>query len=463
MDTKDTIAAISTAMGNAGIGIIKISGPVAIKSTLSIFRKKNGLTFPENKIISHKMIHGWIINPKNDQIIDEVLWVCMKSPNSYTGENVAEIHTHGSHIVLESILELIVSIPDIRLAKPGEFTRRAYMNGRIDLTHAEAVMDVINAQTQKTLSLTTSHFSGHLKKIINSMRDDIFQCLANIEAIIDFSEDLEDEPLSLNIKANLSKIIDQINHYIESFYQTAIYRDGVSIVIVGRPNVGKSSLLNCLLGRDRAIVSEKPGTTRDIIDGQLNISNIWISIYDTAGIHISQDNIEQQGISKAKSLIKQAHLVLFIIEAGKDMTPDDFKVYEEICNQPFIVCANKIDCVSKNAKISNLPDNCPQPVYISALHHKGIDSLKKSISNEIISQKDNISAPSFMINLRQKKCLETAKNYLEQALSANNRDMPLDCTVIDIRLAMDSLGEITGEIHNEHMLDQIFSKFCIGK
>ncbi|KPA18295.1 tRNA modification GTPase TrmE, partial [Candidatus Magnetomorum sp. HK-1] len=462
MDARDTIAAISTAMGNAGIGIIKISGPMAIKTSLSFFRQKGGSVFPEKKIISHKMIHGWIVNPQNDEIIDEVLWVCMKSPNSYTGEDVAEIHTHGNHIVLQSILELIVNTANIRLAKPGEFTRRAYMNGRIDLTHAEAVMDVISAQTQKTLSLTSSHFSGYLKQTIDSMKNEILQCLANIEAIIDFPEDMEDEPLNLNVQTSLSKLIDRLNHYIANYYQTSIYRDGVTLVIVGRPNVGKSSLLNCLLGKDRAIVSEQPGTTRDTIDGQLTISNIWVSIFDTAGIHVSNDNIEQQGISKAKSLIKEAHLILFVVEAGKDMTSDDLKVYQEICHQPFIICANKIDCVPENTKISNLPEKSPSPLYISALHHKGIVALKQSITDAITIQKDDIPAPTFMINLRQKKCLETAKDYLEQSLSACLNNMPLDCVVIDIRLAMDALGEITGEIHNEQMLDQIFSTFCIG-
>jgi len=457
----ETIAAISTATGSAGIGIIKISGPEAISSTLSFFRQKNGQFLPEHDIVSHKMVYGWIINPEQGNMLDEVLWVCMKSPHSYTGEDVAEIHTHGSHVVLHSILELLLKLPNVRLANPGEFTRRAYMNGRIDLTHAEAVMDLISAQSQKTLTLTTAHLTGQLKEKIQLMRQQILDCLAIIEANIDFPDDMAEDQDDQDVQKSLKSIISKINQYINDYYQTAIYRDGAKVVIVGKPNVGKSSLLNCLLGRDRAIVSNEPGTTRDIIDGQLSIANVPVTLFDTAGIHISFDNIEQQGILRAKSLIKQANLILFVVEAGKAFTQDDWQVYNEIQNEPFILCANKVDC-SDRKTINNVPDKCPVPIYISALHRIGIDQLKHDISEKISCQNDELPSPEFMINLRQKNCLETAKNYIEQALSASF-NLPLECSVIDIRLALEALGDIIGIVHNEQLLDQIFSSFCIGK
>ncbi|MBF0449255.1 MAG: tRNA uridine-5-carboxymethylaminomethyl(34) synthesis GTPase MnmE [Candidatus Magnetomorum sp.] len=460
--STDTIAAISTAMGSAGIGIIKVSGPLAINSTLSLFRQKNYTVLPEKKIISHKMIHGWMLDPDHDTMIDEVLWVCMKKPHSYTGEDVAEIHTHGSHVVLQSILEQILNTPNVRLAKPGEFTRRAYMNGRIDLTHAEAVMDVISAQTQQTLTLTSAHLTGQLKKTIESMRDQMIQWLATIEASIDFPDDMSDEQDPSDIQASLTSLIDQINHYIADYHQTAIYRDGAKVVIVGRPNVGKSSLLNCLLAKDRAIVSNQPGTTRDVIDGQVNIANVPMTLFDTAGIHISFDNIEQQGISRAKALIQQAHLILLVIEAGKELTQNDFQIYDEIGNGKMIVCANKIDQVQHQNTI-HLPEHWPQPINISAKYHMGIDQLKQTIATMVTGNKDNMPSPEFMINLRQKNCLETSKECLEQALSACVNNMPLDCATIDISLALDALGEMIGVVHNEQMLDQIFSSFCIGK
>jgi tRNA modification GTPase len=457
----ETIAAISTATGSAGIGIIKVSGPSAIQSTLTFFRTKQGSTLSIKSIVSHKMVYGWMINAEQDSIIDEVLWVCMKGPHSYTGEDVAEIHTHGSQIVLQSILEQLIQLPIVRLAKPGEFTRRAFMNGRIDLTHAEAVMDLISAQSQKMMTLTSAHLTGHLKKNIDSMREQIVQCLSIIEAHIDFPDDMFEEQDNLHIQTTLKALIKQIDQYLFDYQSTALYRDGAKVVIVGRPNVGKSSLLNRLLNRDRAIVSNQPGTTRDIIDGYISLANVPVTLFDTAGIHISYDNIEQQGISRAKSLIKQANLILFVIEAGKELTADDWQIYHEISKYPFLMCANKMDCV-EHKTINHLPDKVSEPLFISALHRLGIDQLKQVMTETIMVQHDEMPSPEFVVNLRQKNCLKTAKNCLKQALSASQH-MPLDCVVIDIRQAMDALGEIIGAVHNEQMLDHIFSSFCIGK
>jgi tRNA modification GTPase len=459
MIVSDTIAAISTASGQAGIGIIKISGPLAIKGSLLFFRKKNNTPILSNLIISHKMIHGWIVDPDNQTIIDEVLWVCMKKPYSYTGEDVAEIHTHGSHVVLQRILHHIVSVPDIRLAESGEFTRRAFLNGRMDLTHAEALKDIISAKTQKTLQLTSMHLSGQFHVLISSIRDNILKLMTRIEAVIDFPDDILDEP---PVHISLMPQINQIDQLIENYDQTAIYRDGFHVVIAGRPNVGKSSLLNCLLTKDRAIVSQQPGTTRDIIDAQMNIENIPITLYDTAGIHQTQDMIEQQGIERAKALIDKANLVVFIVEADSDLSPDDFFVYQFIEKCKWLLCVNKIDRVKK-IQIGNLPLQWPEPICISARHDMGIPSLKKAIVNHIIQNNSGASDPEYMINLRQKKCLEKARDALMQAQTAYDDNLPIDCVVIDIRLAIDALGEITGIIYHEHVLDEIFSSFCIGK
>jgi len=456
---SDTIAAISTAPGQAGIGIIKISGPMAINGSLLFFRKQNKIPIHLNTIVSHKMIHGWIIDQDNQRIIDEVLWVCMKQPYSYTGEDVAEIHTHGSHIVLQKVLDNIVSVPEIRLAEPGEFTRRACLNGRMDLTHAEALKDIISAQTQKTLQLTSSHLNGHFRNLISSIRDTILKIMTQLEAVIDFPDDMQDEsPVYLSLMPQ----IHQIEQLIASYDQTAIYRDNVRVVIAGRPNVGKSSLLNCLLTKDRAIVSQQPGTTRDVIDAQMNIENIPITFYDTAGIHQTLDTIEQQGIERARELIAKANLVLFIVEADNNLSSDDFFVYQYIENRKYLLCVNKIDRVNK-IQIDNLPLQWPEPICISARHDMGIESLKKAIVNQITQKDSGASDPEFMINLRQKKCLEKARDALMQAQTAYIDSMPIDCVLIDIRLALDALGDITGVVYHEHVLDEIFSTFCIGK
>ena len=459
MIVSDTIAAISTSIGKAGIGIIKISGPMAIKASLYFFRKKNKTTLNPENVVSHKMIHGWVVNQDNETIIDEVLWVCMKKPCSYTGEDVAEIHTHGSHVVLQTILEIILSVPDIRLAQPGEFTRRACLNGRMDLTHAEALKEIISAQTPKALHFTSAHLSGQFRTQISSLSDNIFQYLTWIEANIDFPDEMSDEePMALSLMPQ----IDQIDRLIASYDQTAIYRDGLRVVIVGCPNVGKSSLLNCLLTKDRAIVSQQPGTTRDVIDAHINIDNIPITLYDTAGIHQTSDTIEQQGIARAKALIAQADLILFIVEADRSLSSDDFYVHQIIKECKWLLCANKIDRV-KNILIDNLPSQWPDPICISARHDIGMDSLKKAIVNHTIQQDSDAPDPEYMINFRQKKCLEKAKDALMQAQTAYNDNLPVDCVVIDIRLALDALGEITGDVYHEHVLDDIFSTFCIGK
>jgi tRNA modification GTPase len=459
MIVSDTIAAIATSMGKAGIGIIKISGPLAIKASLGFFRKKNKTPLNPENVVSHKMIHGWILHQNSEKIIDEVLWVCMKKPYSYTGEDVAEIHTHGSHVVLETILENIVSLPDIRLAKPGEFTQRACLNGRMDLTHAEALKEIISAQTPKALPLTSAHLSGQFRAQITRLQDTIFKCLSAIEATIDFPDEMfDEEPVSVFLMPQ----INQIDQLIASYDQTAIYRDGIRVVIVGCPNVGKSSLLNCLLTKDRAIVSRQPGTTRDIIDARMNIDNIPITIYDTAGIHQTDDTIEQQGITRAKDLIEQADLIMFLVEADRDLISDDFYVYQMIKDFQWVLCANKIDRV-KSIQINNLPAQWPDPICISARHDIGMASLKKAIKDYITQKNSGVPDPEFMINLRQKKCLEKAREALIQAQTALNENLPVDCAVIDIRLAIDALGEITDAVCHEHVLDDIFSTFCIGK
>ncbi|ETR72784.1 MAG: tRNA modification GTPase MnmE [Candidatus Magnetoglobus multicellularis str. Araruama] len=406
------------------------------------------------------MIHGWVVAPDTRKIIDEVLWVCMKKPHSYTGEDVAEIHTHGSYVVLQLILDHLLTVPEIRLATPGEFTRRACLNGRMDLTHAEAIKDIISAQTPKALQMTSAHLDGRFHNLITQLRKNILNTFTRIEASIDFPEDLgDDAPFEIQLKPD----IDDINQLIASYDQTVIYREGVRVVIVGRPNVGKSSLLNCLLAKDRAIVSQMPGTTRDSIDAKITIENIPITIYDTAGIHETDDTIEQQGIHRAKTLIEQAQLVLFLVESDKNLLSDDFYVYQAIKDQTWLLCANKIDRVKDKIQIQNIPETWPPPISISARHDIGIDRLKKAIVNSLIIQCSGVHDSEFMINLRQKKCLVLAKNYLEQARTACIENMPLDCVAIDIRLALDALGEITGAVYHEQILDEIFSSFCIGK
>lgn len=459
MTTEDTIAAIATPPGIGGIGIIKISGPKACTVPPQIFRPSK----PVSQLRSHRLYHGFIINPESGRPLDEVLLVIMRAPHTYTREDIVEIQTHSSMAALNAIMELVLK-QGIRPAEPGEFTQRAFLNDRIDLTQAEAVIDLIISKTEKGLRLAAQQLKGELFEFVQKIRKALIEILARIEALIDFPEDMEEEGDTADIEAALTEfVISPLKILLKNYETGNLYREGIDIIIIGRPNVGKSSLLNRLLKRERAIVTPIPGTTRDIIEEGLTIKGIPIKIIDTAGLRQTNDSVESMGVRFTKKRLDTADLVLFMIDTSESLTSEDFGIFNEIKGRKKIIVANKIDLppASTLKKISqHFPGECI--VEISAKFNTGIARLLEAVYKEIIGSKEMIS-PSIAPNLRHKRAIERALSSSEAAMKLiNEKDSPALIT-IEIQEGLDALGEITGETTNEDILDEIFSRFCIGK
>ncbi len=472
-----TIAAIATPPGTGGIGIIKISGPEALKIAGAIFRSRAArenrkqldlfsagsfyAAHGSGSLLSHHLYHGWIADDADNRIIDEVLLTLMFAPHSYTREHVAEIQAHSGPAVLRSILELVLKKGAV-LAEPGEFTKRAYLNGRIDLTQAEAVMDIIAAKTEKSLEIASAQISGGMKKHIETLREDLLGILTETEAAIDFPEDAGESVNADKISEILqNRVIKQLNDLLSQYENARFLREGLAVMIAGKPNVGKSSLMNCLLQKDRAIVTPVPGTTRDIIEETLNIRGIPVILSDTAGLHESCDPVEILGIEKTRKSIAAADLILFMVDSSEPLTAADDAVYESIRHKKLILLANKSDLRPDNFK-PDIPDswNKIPLVNISALYEKGLDNLKDLIAEA----GGGIHAESRLIpNLRQKRALERSLEAVSAAADAVRSSMPFELVNIDLQEAMDALGEIIGITVRPDMLDQIFSRFCIGK
>ena len=470
MDTS-TIAAIATPAGSGGIGIIKISGPRAVPVVSSLFRQspvQEDLSASKQSspadLRSWRLYYGYIHDPESGRIFDEVLISIMRAPHSYTREDVVEIQAHSGPFVLRSILQLLLKY-DIHLAAPGEFTRRAFINGRIDLTQAEAVIDIINARSEAAIDMAIAQMSGGLKTLIENLHNTILEILSHIEAIIDFPEAGEDEididiltqRLSDTILIPLDNLIDQ--HAADNFL-----RDGLRVVIVGGPNVGKSSLMNRLLKKDRAIVSDQPGTTRDFIEASIIEKGIPVVLADTAGFRTDADPVERLGIEHARRYIETADIVLCTLDAGREIRPDDLSLFDELSDKRRIIVVNKSDLPAECKRFS-LPEQWTAlPVVMtSALYEQGIESLKGKIV-EMAAQASASAAGSDRIvpNLRHKQLLENGR---ASVLAAINR---LSCAcfelaAIDLREALDATGEILGDNIRPDILDIIFNRYCIGK
>jgi len=471
MDT-DTIAAVATPVGSGGIGIIKISGKDALKIAESIFQKSaagaeaSQVTGspPFTALQSHRLYHGHIVDTEKERVLDEVLLAVMLAPRTYTRENVVEINTHAGHIVLALILELVLK-RGARLAEPGEFTKRAYLNGRIDLTQAEAVIDIINSKTGKSLEIAASQIRGDLKKSIESVRRVLFDFLTEAEAAIDFPEDVDD---IINTEAVVGAIEDKVvaplKKLILQYENAHVFRDGLKMAVIGKPNVGKSSLLNRLIQNDRAIVTSIPGTTRDLIEETLNIHGIPVIIADTAGLHETDDPVEVIGIQKTKEYIRGSDLVLFMIDAGEALTVEDYNIYETIENKRLILVINKIDLVGDGFE-PKLPQTWKQApdIKISALYGTGLKELKALIAKVSIGEYRIDAGNTIIPNLRHKIALERGLQLAVAATEEIGNQTPFELIAIDIREALDALGEIIGLTTREDVVDQIFSRFCIGK
>ncbi|WP_459479757.1 tRNA uridine-5-carboxymethylaminomethyl(34) synthesis GTPase MnmE [Clostridium saccharoperbutylacetonicum] len=460
MKEFDTICAIATPIGEGGVAIIRISGEKALEIASEIFAPKNDYDIKNMK--TYTMKYGNIVNFKTREIIDEVILTYMKAPRSYTGENVVEINCHGGIVSTNSVLDQAIQA-GARLSEPGEFTKRAFLNGRIDLSQAEAVMDIITAKTELAMKSAMLQSNGALSKEIVELRKNLLNTLALIEYAVDFTEDDEDivdDNLIMQIKNGIDKTIVKIKNLLASADEGKIIREGLSIVIVGKPNVGKSSLLNALLKENRAIVTDVPGTTRDIIEEYLNVDGIPIRIIDTAGIRDTEDIVEKIGVERSKEKIEEADLVILMIDVSREIDIEDKIIIEKIKNRKHIVLANKIDL---DRKISEENINeLNNIINISAKSGIGIDDLKKKIKNLFFN--GEIKSESLLIsNTRHKQALYKSLENCDMALNKVNADEYLDLISIYITAAMKALGEITGDELEEDLLNKIFSEFCVGK
>lgn len=460
-----TIAAIATPLGSGGIGIIKISGSKAITIAQKIFRSKD-ITQQDDTSKSRYLNYGYIIDPNSKKIIDEVLMVYMKEPFSYTREDVVEIQSHGSIFILRIIYSIILE-QGANAAAPGEFTKRAFLNGRIDLTQAEAVIDLINAKTTHAVQSAAARMSGKFKKSINGMISILLQHLSEIEVELDFPEDVENLISYQKMKDNIETEIHQpIQKMIDKYINESHLKDGIKIVIAGSPNVGKSSLMNTLLSRNRVIVSDIPGTTRDIIEEGLNINGLPIRLSDTAGIHITTDTVEKIGIQKTMESIDKSDLILLVLDAVR--MPDGetfFKEKEFLLHKKVIIVINKIDLVGKKNMRVALPKkwSCLPLKMISALNNIGIDELKNAISDLFQNAHATELDETIMPNFRQNELLKKCNGLIEHILKELESNSPCETLAIDISESITILNEIIGKSEKVDILDTIFSQFCIGK
>lgn len=455
-----TIAAIATAPGEAGIGIIRISGIEAIEILKKVFKPKKRVDI--EAMPSRMVIYGHAIDSSGD-VMDEVLAIIMRKPYSYTTEDVVELHCHGGIVSVRRIMqEVLKNGADI--AEPGEFTKRAFLNGRIDLAQAEAVIDVITSKTEAGLNAAVNQLEGELSKEVRTVMDKLLAMMAHIEASIDFPEHDVEEITIENISKMLLEAKASIEALSESFEEGKLVRDGLNTAIIGRPNVGKSSLLNILLKENRAIVTEVPGTTRDIIEEYLNIGGVLIRLIDTAGIRETVDIVERIGVERTKGAIHNADLVLLVLDASSELQQEDLEIIELLRDKKVIVAMNKIDLgnVHNEKQLTGLFGG-ENIVEMSVKNNLGIERLEDRIKGLVFQGKLSINRNSMVTNIRHKNLLDKALSNVERALSSIEGDIPVDIVSVDIREAWSCLGAITGDTVEEDLVKEIFSKFCIGK
>ena len=452
----DTIAAISTPRGEGGIGIIRISGDKSFEILERIFNTKN----PNRDLGFYKFNYGFIHD--NGKIVDEVMAVRMKAPKTYTCENVVEINCHGGHLISEKVLELVLK-NGARHAEQGEFTKRAFMNGRIDLSQAEAVMDIIHGKTEKSISLSLEQLRGDLRDKIASFKKALLDVTAHVNVVLDYPEEGIDDPLPSNLRENLENVYAEADRLISSYDKGKKIKEGIKTVIAGKPNVGKSTLLNSLLKEERAIVTHIPGTTRDVIEEIINIKGIPLVLTDTAGIRKTEDIVENIGVEKSKKFIENADLVLLVLDASRELETEDREVIEEIQNhnKKTIVLLNKIDL---ERKIELEEFNLENILEISAKDNIGIEDMEERIYSYIVEENVEDSSEKLIItNIRHKTALEKTKDAIRNIFETIDAGMPMDLISVDLKEALDSLSEITGEISSEDILDHVFGNFCVGK
>ncbi|MEK4848941.1 tRNA uridine-5-carboxymethylaminomethyl(34) synthesis GTPase MnmE [Paenibacillus sp. FSL H7-0756] len=456
---SDTIAAVSTALGEGGIAIIRVSGPQAIPQVAPLFKSR--IPLPEAE--SHTVHYGHIISPQDGEQLEEVLVTVMKGPRSFTTEDVVEISAHGGVISVRRVMDLLLQ-QDIRLAEPGEFTKRAFLGGRIDLSQAEAVIDLIRSKSDRAFSVALKQVSGSLSARIHELRHTLIETLAHIEVNIDYPEHDVESLTADFIKDKSQEVMQGIDKLLRTANEGKILREGITTAIVGRPNVGKSSLLNALARDNKAIVTDIPGTTRDVIEEYVTINNIPLKLLDTAGIRETMDVVERIGVERSKAAFSDADLILLVLNANEELHEDELALMEQIHGRQALVIMNKMDLPSRldTGKLSSFFDEA-SIVPMSVLQEEGLDTLEEAISALFFGGKLESGDLTYVSNVRHIALLKKAYKSLQDAYEAAEMLIPIDMIQIDVRLAWEQLGEIIGDTAADSLLDQIFSQFCLGK
>ena len=456
----DTIAAISTAVGEAGIGIVRMSGGESISIGKEVFRAGNNEKVKE--IDNKRLTYGHIVDGEGG-IVDEVLIAFMEEPKTYTRENMVEIYCHGGIISVRKVLELLIKT-GARIAERGEFTKRAFLNGRLDLSQAEAVIDIIRSKTGESFEVSMDQLEGNLSKEVSRMREKLLEMIAHVEVSIDFPDEDVEELTYENLKEDAVELESNINKLLSTANRGKILRDGISTVILGKPNVGKSSLLNAILKENRAIVTDIPGTTRDIIEEFVNIDGIPLKIIDTAGIRDTEDTVEKIGVDRAKDSIEKSDLIIGVFDVSEEFTEEDRNIIELLKDKKSIVLLNKIDISTENKKVFLKElEGIDHIIETSIIENVGVSTLEEDIKDLFYQGDLNIESDTVVTNIRHQSQLEKARDNIKSAIVDMEMDIPLDCIEIDLRNAWEDLGEISGDTIGEDILDKIFEDFCIGK
>lgn len=457
----DDIAAISTPIGSGGIGIVRISGSGSVGIADKIFVSADGRKLCDKK--SHTITYGHIVNPKTGETLDEVLVMLMLSPRTYTKENIVEINCHGGLLVTKKVLELVLN-NGARLAEAGEFTKRAFLNGRIDLSQAEAVMDIIDSKTELSRKTAMNQLEGSIKQKVHGLREEILDMIAAIEAAIDYPEhDVEEETYS-QMHKRITLLKSEIKKLIESADMGRIIREGVEAVILGKPNVGKSSLLNLLLMEERAIVTDIPGTTRDTVEEYMNLGGIPVKIVDTAGIRETGDKVEKIGVEKSRKCAEAADIIFMMIDASCPLSDEDMEILDFIKGRKAVILANKTD-IDINIDVDALCKytDAENIIYISVKEGSGIEKLTERFKDMFLGGDVAAKESVLISNARHKNMLEKAMEALDRAIATIESGMPEDFISMDLQDALTALGEITGDSVDDEIIDRIFTRFCLGK
>ncbi|HCX3539408.1 tRNA uridine-5-carboxymethylaminomethyl(34) synthesis GTPase MnmE [Staphylococcus aureus] len=456
----DTITSISTPMGEGAIGIVRLSGPQAVEIADKLYKGKHLL----NDVPSHTINYGHIIDPESKEVVEEVMVSVLRAPKTFTREDIIEINCHGGILTINRVLELTMTY-GARMAEPGEFTKRAFLNGRIDLSQAEAVMDFIRSKTDRASKVAMNQIEGRLSDLIKKQRQSILEILAQVEVNIDYPEydDVEDATTEFLLEQS-KEIKQEINRLLDTGAQGKIMREGLSTVIVGKPNVGKSSMLNNLIQDNKAIVTEVAGTTRDVLEEYVNVRGVPLRLVDTAGIRETEDIVEKIGVERSRKALSQADLILFVLNNNEALTQEDYTLYEVVKNEDVIVIVNKMD-LEQNIDINEVKDMIGDTPLIqtSMLKQEGIDELEIQIRDLFFGGEVQNQDMTYVSNSRHISLLKQARQTIQDAIDAAESGVPMDMVQIDLTRTWEILGEIIGETASDELIDQLFSQFCLGK